>query len=116
MFMEQFEHKYQNDLDSISCSIVYFESALRESRQYWYKRQNELTDEIEQLGSPTVLITFSAADLYWSELHNLCSNRRLPPESTAQERSKRARINLIDNPLSATWFLHYRFRTFLEEV
>lgn len=42
---------------------------------YWQKRQNELKTIINSKGTPTIIFTFSSADVHWPELHSLFSNR-----------------------------------------
>ena len=52
--------------------IMRFGEGLRGSRQFWHRRQSELSDMIKQLGSQgMVFFTFSAADFHWPDLHAL---------------------------------------------
>ena len=45
--------------------IIWFGEDLRESRQFWYRYQSELSDMIKQLGiQGMVFFTFSAADFH----------------------------------------------------
>ena len=52
--------------------IMRYGVGLRETRQFWMARRNELSDMIKQIGHRgMIFFTFSAADLYWPELHKL---------------------------------------------
>ena len=45
------------------------------SNAYWHSKTNELKAGIEQLGSGTVFMSYSMADLHWPELHELLGVR-----------------------------------------
>src|SRR6266540_4837292 len=64
----------QND-NHIADKVLQYGEGLRGIRQYWMRRRAELLDLIKQIGSQEmVFFTFSAADMYWPDLHNLMPN------------------------------------------
>lgn len=70
---------------------------------------------VEQIGTPTLFVTLSAADLHWKKLH-----RFLDPAQTVSGSSRRMvqqRLQMIsDNPIVACYFFNQRLDAFLKEV
>ena len=63
--------------------IMRYGEGLHGSRQFWIARRYELSDLIKQIGHQGLLFfTFSAADFYWQELHNLMPNFENSGEET----------------------------------
>lgn len=95
--------------------IIAFKKNLRSTRPYWYQRSRELLTMIETIGTPTLFITLSAADLHWNKLHLL-----LDPDHTIQESSSRTvqqKSQMIsDNPIVACYFFKHRLEAFLKQV
>ncbi len=60
------------------------------SGPYWFQHTNNLKNLLEQKGAATLFITYSMADLYWPDLHNL-----LGTEFKTQAEKRKA-VN--DNP------------------
>ena len=55
----------------VSYTHLSYNANLRSSSSYWYMRSQELLDMVEELGTPTVFITLSTADLYWPEIYRI---------------------------------------------
>ena len=98
--------------------VMRFGEGLRGTRQFWKKRSYKLSDMIKQLGAKgMIFFTFSAADLHWPDLHKLMPNGEIPVDADSdQDRNKRRRQDLIDNPHIAAWFFEKRFKLFLQKV
>ncbi|KAE8740744.1 hypothetical protein FOCC_FOCC013730 [Frankliniella occidentalis] len=62
-----------NTNQSARNKLMFMGSNLRGSKAYWKSRCGELKDMVEQLGLPTIILTMSAADLYWPDLLDSCS-------------------------------------------
>ena len=58
-------------IDKIGERVTIFGSSLRGTRSYWNKSRAELTNMINQQGTPTFFFTLSAADTKWPDLHAL---------------------------------------------
>ena len=43
---------------------------------FWNRHRRQLTAMIEQIGSPHIFFTLSAADLHWPELHRIIEEQR----------------------------------------
>lgn len=64
-----------------------------------------------------IFFTFSAADLYWQDLHRLMPHGENPIDGESeQDWIKNRRQDLIDNPHIAAWFFEKCFKSFLETV
>lgn len=77
-------------------------------------RSRELLDMVEELGTPTVFITLSAADLYWPEIYRI-----LDPDydyANLNQNTEFIRISklLNSNPLIVAYFFHKRLEFFME--
>ena len=55
--------------DKIGEQVARFGSSLRGTRSYWNKSKAELTNMINQQGTPTLFFTLSVDDTKWSDLH-----------------------------------------------
>src|SRR3954449_5555323 len=59
-------------LNTFNAYPKHTDEGLRESRQFWNARRWKLSDMIKTIGPQgLVFFTFSAADLYWPDLHKL---------------------------------------------
>lgn len=67
---------------------------------------------INQIGSPTLFFTLSAADTKWPDLQRLLSNGVAIEMQTNKQRLE----NVINNPHTTSLYLHQRFTVFREEV
>ncbi|GBB90822.1 hypothetical protein RclHR1_17900004 [Rhizophagus clarus] len=62
-----------------------------------------------------IFFTFSAADLYWPNLHKLMPDgENSMDEESDMKRSKHQHQDLIDNPHIAAWFFEKQFKVFIE--
>lgn len=105
--------------------ISRFASSLPGLAPYWHQQRSNLLAIIDQLGTPTLFFTLSAADTQWSDLHQLIEQYRalalnVPPRDLSalpEAEAKRIRnANLIDYPHIAAHFLEERFRAMLGTV
>ena len=99
--------------DRISDRVVRFGSSLHVTHTYWNKNRVELTNMINQQGTPTFFFTLSATDTKWPGLHDLMSARH--PTGLAQHYQCNIQ-NIISNPHITLQYMHNRFKTFLQEV
>jgi ATP-dependent DNA helicase PIF1 len=106
-----------NENSYLAEKIIRFGEGLRGTRQFWFRRQNELMDMIRQIGSRgMVFFTFSAADLHWPDLHNLMRDHESQSSLSEQNASKYRHQDLINNPYITAWFFEKHFKVFLEKV
>ena len=56
--------------------VTRFESSLRGTHSYWNKIRDELTNMINQQGTPMFFLTLSATDKKWQDLHALMAGER----------------------------------------
>lgn len=95
-------------------SILSYNTNLRSSSSYWYARSRELLDMVEVLGTPTIFMTISAADLYWPELYRILdpdyNYANLNQNSEFVRKSKL--LNL--NPMIVSYFFHKRLDFFMD--
>jgi ATP-dependent DNA helicase PIF1 len=108
-------------IQSIQCSIDWIPGL----SLFWNRHRQQLTAMIEQLGSPHLFFTLSAADLHWPELHRLIENQRAFESGNAplnlenlneQARYNRRIDNLTKYPHIAASFLQFRVKEFLDCV
>jgi len=59
--------------------LMCFGTSLQGMRSYWRKCHYELTNMINQLGSPTIFFMLSFVDTKWPDLHALFSSNNLSP-------------------------------------
>ncbi|PKC62020.1 hypothetical protein RhiirA1_465715 [Rhizophagus irregularis] len=85
----------------------------RTSRQFWFRRQFELSDMIKQLRD--AIFYFSAADFHWPDLHALMHSLDMDM-LTVQDTNKYKQKDLIDNPHIAAWYFEKRFKLLFEKV
>lgn len=70
---------------------------------------------VKQLGTPHAFITFSAADIQWSDLHcHMPHASPMPGDERTCQRLNRQRLN--DNPAIAAWWFQHRFHLFFKHV
>jgi hypothetical protein len=85
-----------NGDNKIADRIMRYGEGLRGTRQFWIARRKDLTDMIKQIGvDGLIFFTFSAANMYWPELHKLMENDN---NGDKPEASKCKQQNIIDNP------------------
>ena len=95
--------------------ILAFNKNIRSTSAYWFQRSRELLRMIQQIGTPTLFLTFSAADLHWKKLHNLLDPTqriRGNPRRVAQQRAQM----ISDNPMISCYFFTKRLESFLKQV
>ncbi|KAH9292744.1 hypothetical protein KI387_042066 [Taxus chinensis] len=102
-----------NPNDALPQNLMRFGASLRGTRSFWLKSRGELSDMVEQLATPTLFFTLSAADTKWPDLHSV-----MPDTSPADPREAQQwrNHNIISNPHRVSAYLHQRFTVFREEV
>lgn len=72
---------------------------------------------VEQLGSPTLFFTISAADLQWKELYRLLdpNGQHVPFQNEYLETRRRTKL-FIDNPLKVATFFKLIFDYFIFNI
>uniref|UniRef100_A0A158P537 ATP-dependent DNA helicase n=1 Tax=Tetranychus urticae TaxID=32264 RepID=A0A158P537_TETUR len=92
--------------------VMFNVGKLRASQSFWSQRCGELLDMVQQIGTPTIFFTLSAADYHWPDLFRLLS-----PDNDSNLLSERERIELMHkNPLITSWFFRRRAETFIDKV
>ena len=81
--------------DKIGERVTRFGSSLCGTCSYWNKSRVELTNMIDQQGTPTLFFTLSADDTKWLNLHALVLGYR--PTSLYQHHQWKIH-NIISNP------------------
>ena len=79
------------------------------SSSYWFQRHQELRALLDDKGPPTLFFTFSSADNYWPELHDLMMH-----ETCSTTRSMRVQA-VINNPHIADWFFTAKISDFIKQ-
>ena len=109
----QFPQLQDTPNDKINERVTRFGSSLRGTRSYWNKNRVELTNMINQQGTPTFFFTLSATDTKWPDLHALMPGER----PTGLDQYHQWKIhNIISNMHITSQYMHNRFKTFLKEV
>lgn len=88
--------------------ISRYASGLKGTRPFWYRRRKELESFAYCLGTPSVFITLSPADLHWESLY-----RHMPDFDRWKAAEELARMALSrrllrENPHIAAWHFHSR--------
>ena len=99
--------------DKIGDWFTRFGSSLHGARSYWNKNRAELTNMINQQGTPAFFFTLSAADTKWPYLHAQLHGKH-PNDSDQSYQWKVHKI--ISNPHITSQYMNNRFKTFLQEV
>lgn len=92
--------------------VMFYGSNLRGTSSYWKTRCYELIDMIDQLGLPTVFITFSSADFHWPDLFQLLS----PEKDPLLLREKERRKLIEENPMIVDSYFTTRVKLFFSKV
>ena len=79
------------------------------SPSYWFKVREDLKAIISHKEPPTKFFTFSAADLYWPELHALFQSSSKDHDISADQK----RENVINNPHIVDWYFTKRIENFI---
>ena len=99
--------------EKIGERVARFGSSLCGTCLYWNKSRAELTNIINQQGTPMFFFTLSATDTKWTDLHALMPAKS--PKGSAQVYQWKVH-NIISNPHITSQYMHNRFKTFLQEV
>jgi ATP-dependent DNA helicase PIF1 len=90
---------------------------------FWRKHRMQLSNMIDQLGSPHLFFTLSAADLHWPDLHRLIEEQRSQlgdglPLGPLDEHAIHTRHvdNLTKYPHTVASFLQSRVKEFLSTI
>ncbi|KAK3931961.1 ATP-dependent DNA helicase [Frankliniella fusca] len=92
--------------------IMFQASNLRGTKAYWHCKAGELKDMVEQLGLPTVFLTFSCADHHWADLFRLLTDKDDVSDLTESDRKKL----IQQNPHILSMFFNARVEAFIEKV
>ena len=82
--------------ENLSNRVLHYASSLQGTRQYWIQQRRRLIAMVDNLGTPTIFSTHSAADFHWPGLGNLINS-----QASGQRQA------VIENPAIADWFLFY---------
>ena len=96
---------------ALANSIMYYGASLRGTRSYWKQRCCELLDMVDQIGTPSVFFTLSAADYHWPHLFKLITPGIDPLTLSDQQRMQ----IMHENPLLTAWFFKTRVNIFMKE-
>ena len=99
--------------DKIGERVTQFGSSLCGTCSYWNKSRVELTNMINQQGTPMFFFTLSATDKKWPDLDALMHVGR--PTSLAQDYQWKIQ-KIVSNPYITSQYMHNIFKMFLEEV
>ena len=86
----------------------YVVSNITGSPSYWYKIREDLKAIISQKGAPTIFFTFTAADLYWPQLHSLFYINPHDNSSKEKMESLHQYWHLVD------WYFTKRIENFIK--
>lgn len=107
---QEFQERIRTD-NGLANSAMFYAGKLRTSKNYWHQRSGELLDMANQIGTPTVFFTLSAADYHWPHLFKLLTMKS-PNDLTDKERA-----DLIhENPLVTAFFFTKRAESFFNKV
>lgn len=95
-----------NNSNTLISKISRYAANIAGSNAYWYKVREDLKAIITTLGTPTLFLTFSSADMPWPDLHVLLGNEN----STGDKR----RQAVINNPHIVDWFFTLRLDSFIK--
>ena len=77
-----------NNSNTLISKISRYVANTAGSNAYWYKVREDLKAIITTLGTPTLFLTFSSADMPWPDLHVLLGN-----ENSTGDKRRQAVIN-----------------------
>ena len=97
-------------------SIVRQSATIRGTRSFWNGKRQELDAYVRALGSPTLFMTASAADLQWDSLIRLSNRYREWKEASSTRRIAISREFLKDNPHLAVQHFQHRLNLFFSHV
>jgi hypothetical protein len=97
-----------NNSSTFMSKLSRYVSNITGSPSYWFKIREHLKAIITYKEAPTIFFTFSAADMYWPELHSLFQLHSQDLSSTEK------RKNVIDNPHIVDWYFTKRIEKFLK--
>ncbi|XP_057827704.2 uncharacterized protein LOC131039077 isoform X1 [Cryptomeria japonica] len=105
-------HQKELPDSQLVAELLHFGFTMRGTKPYWNKCRLELTNMINQIGSPALFFTLSAANTKWPGLQQLLTNNM-----ELSMRSNKHRLeNVINNPHITSLYLQQRFTIFREEV
>ena len=95
-----------NNSNTLISKISRYVANIAGSNAYWYKVREDLNAIITTVGTQTIFLTFSSADMHWPDLHVLLGNEN----STGDKR----RQAVINNPHNVDWFFTLRLESFIK--
>jgi hypothetical protein len=114
----------KDGLKALANRVYRMSSTLRGTPMYWRTAGGKLFAMIRVLGSPSLFYTATAADLQWRDLHGFLRRLENPlaaePAEDArpseEERQRRNRIALTENPAAVAWYVNKRWQRFFSTV
>jgi hypothetical protein len=93
-----------------------FLTPIRGTPPYWQAALRDLMATIRQLGIPTFLATFSAADMRWTEILQVLLEQQQNTQSLGDLDWNGKSKLLKNNPIMTAVMFNHRFHTFLKEI
>ncbi|KAE8739231.1 hypothetical protein FOCC_FOCC015271 [Frankliniella occidentalis] len=112
MTAQDLRQQLRQDRENTLKGALFYGSKVKGTRPFWQARTGELLDMVDQLKTPTLFMTLSAADLHWPDLFRILA----PDEDQATMSEARRHQLLNDNPYIANSFFHERAKLFIEET
>ena len=84
------------------------------SNPYWHKVKEDLKAVITSKGASTIFFTFSAADMYWPDLHDLFDIGHQHECHWHEMTNEERRQNVINNPHLVDWFFSQRLENYVK--
>ena len=102
-----------NNDDVVETSLGMVLSALKGTKEYWNRRQADLTTMDENLGPATFFLTLSCAEFSWSDMREFLEfmNSDLP-----SVKDMRTGYVAASDPVSVSEHFYHRYTTFFREV
>ena len=95
--------------------VMAYAAKLRSTRPYWSQRCGELLDMVDQLSTPTIFFTLSAADYHWPDLYRLLLQaHNQDPDTELSEHQRREMMH--NNADLVAFFLQHRCQLFVHHV
>jgi len=114
----------KDGLKALASRVYRMTSTLRGTPMYWKMCGGKLFAMIRVLGSPSLFYTATAADLQWRDLHGFLHRLENPlaaePDEdatpTEEDRQRRNRVALNENPAAVAWYVNKRWQRFFTVV
>lgn len=102
---------------SLYRQVLSYGSTVPSTPSFWFTRKSELQSMIEQLNTPTIFFTLSAADHQWPELFRILNQYSdCPPYANEFQEARRRNKLINENPMLTVWFFKLRLKYFINNV